>query len=281
MKTGVMNMAEAINAWDHTNQYGCDENFLGAIVWEKLQHNCLRHCDVKDCETDVLIPDHPEYDGFICEQIPPTFSGNSRVVLLSPEKYKYRRKRCYQSAKDCGSPLLKNIELHVGTTNEDRVIPTHVDHAEEYPHYFLASSDHVDIIERAILDNVEYLFVFEDDASFSPDFDEYLCRMMAALPSDWLGAMLGGQPQTDHARGYVDREKDGEALARVNGCLGMHAVMWNRAGMLRAYNHFTYWNRQTIDHSFSELQKSEPAFYAPSRWIVDIDEIAIQFGQDS
>ena len=281
MKTGVMDMAEAINAWKHTNQYGCDENFLGAVVWEKLQHSCLRHSDVKECDTDVLIPDHPKYDGFICERIPPTFSGKSRVVLLSPVKYEARRKRFYQSAKGCGSPLLENIEWHVGTTNEDRVIPKHFDHVGKYPHYYLATADHIDIIERAILDNVEYLFVFEDDASFSPDFDEYLCRMVAALPTDWLGAMLGGQPQTDHMRSYVDREKNGGVLARVDGCLGMHAVMWNRAGMLRAYEHFTYWNRMTIDQAFGTLQRLVPKFYAPSRWIVDIDEEAVQFGKDT
>jgi hypothetical protein len=279
MKTGLMNMAEAINAWNHNNQYTDDEKFLGEVVWDKLKHSCLRHSDVKECDTDVLIPDHPEYNGFICERIPPVFSGESRVVLLSPLKYKSRRKRFYQSAKECGSPLLENIEWHVGTTEKDRVLPVHFEHIKKRPHYFLATADHIDIIERAILDDVEYLFVFEDDASFIPAFDEYLCRMMAAMPADWLGAMLGGY--NNHKRSYVDREKDGEAIARVNGCIGMHGVMWNRAGMIRGHEHFTYWNRKVIDQAFSHLQKIEPKFYSPMRWIVNIDDKAIQYGKDS
>ena len=278
MKTGVMDMEGAIDGWEHTNQYGCDENFLGEIVWEKLKHSCLRHCDTVDCDTDVLIPNCPEYSGFICEQITPAFSEECRVVVLSPEKYASRRDRFFKSAEECGSPILADISWHVGTTKENRVIHSHVDHAGDHPHYYLASSDHIDIIEQAILDNVEYLMVFEDDATFHPEFDEYLCRMMAAMPTDWLGAMLGGQ--NDHAREYVDREVDGAAIARVTGCLGMHGVLWNREGMVRAFDHFTFWNRSTIDQSFRSLQQEDPRFYAPARWIVGIDELATQYGGD-
>ena len=91
--------------------------------------------------------------------------------------------------------------------------------------------------------------------------------------------MLGGQPETDNNRSFVN-DNTHNTLARVNGCLGMHGVMWNREGMIRAYNHFTYWNRMTIDQSFAGLQKEDMSFYAPAKWIVEIDDEATQFGGD-
>lgn len=278
MKTGCFHMAGEINRWKHNNRYGDDEEFLARVVWEKLKHDCLRHSH-NPVENDAPIPPHEPYNGFICEQIEPVFSIPHRCVFLSPEKFARRRERFLASAAE-HAPFLAPMEWHRGTTEKDRIIPRHFDHSEKHPHYFLATADHMDILEQAYLSGDELLFVFEDDAKFLPEFREFLLRMWLALPEGWMGAMLGGQGHSDGNRRHTTPPVP-KALARVAGCLGMHATLWNRAGMLRMWNHLHFWKSQTVDWSFAGLQREEPHFYAPAKWIVDIDPEAIQFGQDS
>lgn len=280
LKTGVFRMAEAIAAWPQNHRYGDDEAFLESIVWPSFYpRSFLRHCHAPNSPDDTPFPPHEPYDGFVCEQIHPTFKEEFSAVVLSPLKYENRRQKFFRSLEANGGFLRDKVAWWRGTTFESRVVPSHVDHAAEFPHYYLASRDHIDIIERGILNADKLLFVFEDDAIFEPDFEEFFLRMWIALPDDWKAAMLGGQPWTDGARAIVS-PGSAEALASVHGCLGMHGVLWNPAGMRRAFDHFTFWNRMTIDQAFRGLQGDEGGFYAPAKWIVQIDPDAIQFGQD-
>jgi hypothetical protein len=274
-------IAAAVDAWPHNYQYGDDEDFLGRIVWPVFYNteDFLRHCHRPNSPDDTPFPPHELYDGFVCEQIAPVFNLPFRAVVLSPERYAKRRAAFFESVEQHGGFLQGKIEWWVGKTAAERVVPSHVDHATEFPHYYLASRDHIDIIESAILDGTENLIVFEDDARFAPDFEEYLLRAWISKPDDWMALMLGGQPWTDDAREYVSPET-ANSLARVRGCLGMHGVLWNRAGMRRAFDHFTYWNRMTIDQAFRGLQHDKPHFYAPAKWIVDIASDVAQFGRD-
>jgi hypothetical protein len=278
IRTGTLDMGGEINRWKHNNKYGDDEDFLARVVWEHLKHDCLRHSH-NPVDKDRPIPQHEPYVGFVCEQIEPVFNIPHRCVYLSPEKYVRRRERFLASAAS-HAPFMAPMELHRGTTGQDRIIPEHFDHVGKHPHYFLATADHMDILEKSYLQGDELLFVFEDDARFLPDFREYLLRLWLALPDGWLGAMLGGQSHSDHNRRLTSPAYP-NAIARVDGCLGMHATMWNRAGMLRLWNHLHYWNRQTVDWAFTGLQREEPHFYAPARWIVDIDPGAVQYGNDT
>lgn len=52
---------------------------------------------------------------------------------------------------------------------------------------------HLDILERAIMDDVPSLLVLEDDATFMPTFAEDVAKFLAQLPDDWQCLMLGGQ----------------------------------------------------------------------------------------
>ncbi len=278
-KTGVIDIAGALSRRQPSGAYGDDETFLHEHVWPQVfPHDILRHTSRVTHEIDVLLPPQEPGDPHFGQQAPWTPDIPIKCVVLSPEKFKRRRERFFENFRASGC-FLPEPEWYRGKTTTERVIPSHVDHAEAHPHYYLASRDHIDIIEQAILDGTEYLLVFEDDAVIEPDFNEFFGRMWASLPDDWRGVMLGGAPWTDDAREYVSPET-AASLARVRGCLGMHATLWNRDGMRRAFDHFTYWNRMVIDQAFRGLQGDEPRFYAPAKWIVGIDPDAIQFGQD-
>lgn len=52
---------------------------------------------------------------------------------------------------------------------------------------------HRQVLEAAILDNVNSILVLEDDAVLVDDFESKVKKFLRAVPSDWEGLMLGGQ----------------------------------------------------------------------------------------
>lgn len=52
---------------------------------------------------------------------------------------------------------------------------------------------HMNILERAIMDDVECLLVLEDDAVFEEGFDWRVAAFMKKVPADWDCIMFGGQ----------------------------------------------------------------------------------------
>jgi hypothetical protein len=267
--------------WPDHSTYGDDENFLDAVIWPKFADTTdfIRHSFSPDSKLDTTFPDHAPYEGFVCEQIVPTFSESFEAFVISPEKYAVRRERFFASLSEHGGFLKDKVTWRKGKTQAERVVPPCVDHSSTYPHYYLASKEHIDLLEYGILKNLDYLFVFEDDAKFNPDFEEYFLRSFVSAPSDFKAIVLGGQPQTDDRRFHTNPPLP-HCLAEVRGTLGMHGTLWSRAGMLRAFDHFTYWNRMTIDQAFRGLQHDERGYYAPAKWVVEIDPLAKQFGRD-
>ena len=276
IKTGVFDMVNAINAWPHNFRYDDDEAFLADLVWPAFYPNdFLRHSIEVSSQDDTSFPSHGSWSGHVCERVTPQFTDwRGRAVVLNPDRFPNRLARFYESLERNGAFLRGHCERARATSLNELVVPRHFPHADSHPHYFAATRDHVRIIENAIVDNVEYLIVFEDDAEILPCFEEYFSQMWLALPEGWMGAMLGGQPWSDNARRAADFP---EALAWVNGCLGMHATLYSRAGLLRAYEHFTFWHRETIDQAFAGLQREEHNWFAPARWIVGIAPEASQF----
>ena len=276
IKTGVFNMLTAIQEWPHNFQYGDDEKLLADLVWPAFYPNdFLRHSIEVNSRDDAPFPNHSPCDGHVCERVIPRFSDwKGRAVVLNPDRFPNRLARFYESLDAHGAFLRGHCERVRATSLNELVVPQHFPQAGSHPHYFAATRDHIRIIETAIVDQVENLIVFEDDAQILPWFEEYFARMWLALPDGWMGAMLGGQPWSDNSRRYTDFS---DAFARVEGCLGMHATLYNRQGLLRAYEHFTYWHRTTIDQAFAGLQREEPTWFAPARWIVGIAPEASQF----
>ena len=281
IKTNAIDMRYLISQWPQNYQYGDDEAFLENVIWPQFYpHSFLRHSKHLGSLDDTAIPDSSGYKGFVCEPRTPetdVLETSTRCVVLSPRKYVKRRERFLESCHRHASMIARRLEVYVATDVSECVVPSHYSHHDTYPHYFAASRDHVRILERALLDGVETLLVFEDDAAFCQDFEEYFARMWLSCPTDAMGGMLGGQHQTDHQRQYTAWPL---ALAQVKGCLGMHGVWYRRRGMERAYDHFTYWHRETIDQAFVGLQKEDPHWYAPAKWVVEIDPAARQFGRD-
>lgn len=73
------------------------------------------------------------------------------------------------------------------------------------PPTWACKESHIQVIKQAVKDNVKRLFVFEDDALFTEDFNDKLEELYARLPEDWdmfyLGAWhLVSQP---YAEGLV------------------------------------------------------------------------------
>jgi len=284
---GDFSMRDAVDAWSHNNKYGDDEEFLWRVVWEhfKERDDFLMQSNRGPSAEEEGIPEHAPYEGFVGEQIHPEFKmpGRWRAVVLSPPHYARRRERFFKGLDLNGGFLRGRVDHWEGSTLGARVVPRHFDASAAHPHYYSATMDHRRILEEAILEDLDYIFVFEDDAMFREDFEEYVTRAWLALPDGWLGLMLGGAPHTDTARAYYT--VDGAvahptALARAEGCLGMHGMLWNREGMLRAWNHYDYHNRTIIDWACASLQKEEPHFYAPARWVVEVDGGAAQMGSD-
>jgi hypothetical protein len=52
---------------------------------------------------------------------------------------------------------------------------------------------HLNILERAIMDEVQSLLVLEDDAVFMKTFGQEVAEFLAKVPDDWQCLMLGGQ----------------------------------------------------------------------------------------
>ncbi len=276
---GKLDVSHFIKRVERAGRYGEDEEFLLNVIWPKIPSGqILRHTHAPVEPWERRWPTPNFGDTHFGEPIAPVATEGIRCVVLSPEHYARRREGFYASLKSSGCSI-REVEWYRAKTAKERAVPCHVDHAEAHPHYHLATRDHVDIIERSLIEGDEFLLVFEDDARFGADFDEFFARMMVALPDDWLGAMIGGAPWTDDAREYVSPET-ATSLALVRGCLGMHGVLWSRAGMRKAFDHFTYWNRMVIDQAFRGLQHDDPRFYAPAKWIVDIASDVAQFGRD-
>jgi hypothetical protein len=111
--------------------------------------------------------------------------------------------------------------------------------------------------------------VLEDDAFFTPDFDEILPEFMKALPNDWEQIYLGGQ---------LLYETDNPPI-RVNDSVYMpynvnrtHAFGVHKRGYAAIYDHLfnlPFVSGEHIDHHLGRLHESQKfKVYAPRRWIV-------------
>lgn len=276
IKRGALSMADEIGNWKHSGSYGDDELFLANVVWPRFYPSSfIRHSVEIGSSDDTPFPAHPPSPWHVCEQVAPEFpEWNGRIVVINPDRFKNRLARFTESARKHGGFMAARCERFAATPVKDITPPPNFDHFGTYPHYCAVTLDHRRIIDDAIRDGVETLIVFEDDAKFTPDAMEYFARMWLSLPEGWLGGMLGGQHYTDRNRRYTAHT---EALARVDGCLGMHAVFYSRAGLLVARDFFAQHESRTIDQAFVMLQKESPHWFAPAKWIVEIDPEATQF----
>jgi hypothetical protein len=125
---------------------------------------------------------------------------------------------------------------------------------------------HLNVIEQALNAKAESILIFEDDATFVPDFSKRAEEYIARLPDDWGQAYLGGQ----HLR---RAELVCEGVLRAANINRTHAyAIRGRPTMLAIYrwlNATKEWrNRNHIDHHYGRLHATRaiPA-YAPTVWL--------------
>ena len=300
-------LREQLANWRHNYKYGDDEAFLAQHVWERFRERndyCIHYNpehrhewhDPYTYPIPTYLSDPYSRNGnFICEPIKPdpnflhTLNPKLRPLgrevscpcfVISPAKYATRLDRFKASYKT--SEFLQTCELTVlqGTDTKDLVLPPEWQRDGMYPHYYAVTLDHIKLIRECIEKQYEQVIIFEDDARIRPDFDEFFARMLLALPKNAHGAMLGGQSWSDKYRVWPEDPTKNEYLAKVRGCMGTHAVFYRRSGLIRMLEHLNYWKHEIVDVAFAELQKIDHNWYAPARWIVDIDPEAKQYGED-
>lgn len=278
--TSRFDVAAALHGAPVVKDYGDDEAFLSGFVWPALKHDCLFHTSRKE---DVGEPFSPfpvpktrgDYIGKPVDHL--DIEGEKmRVVYLSPEKYAMRRERFLAAVGESNSFLSRApLEWWKATPHEATYPPPAFRQVRKRPHWWAATCDHLRIMEETLVSDAEFLLLLEDDAHFTPDFQETFWRAWAALPANWKALRLGW-----HAAGKTQEIHPGILHRSGPGGL-MIANLWNRNGLERAYDHFWHRRKMIIDIAFDDLRAKEPRdWYQPARQIVLKDPLAKQQGRD-
>jgi len=127
---------------------------------------------------------------------------------------------------------------------------------------------HLQILQDAMMDNIDILLVLEDDVRFCPNFTEKLIKFMRDVPSDWNGLMLGGQ---DHNPGPAPTDVEG--IVRSRNTQRTHAyVVRGKEAMQDLYRIWAASDRH-IDHLFAKWQ-CKWNVYQPQPFLCGQDETA-------
>jgi len=118
---------------------------------------------------------------------------------------------------------------------------------------------HRQILERAILDNVQQLLVLEDDLVLSPDFVPKVAAFLADVPDDWDQLMLGGQ----HIGGPPELVRPG--IVRCLNCHRTHAYAIRGRFMRDLYQRWVSCQGH-CDHIMGPFQKGYHV-YAPEPFV--------------
>jgi hypothetical protein len=274
VRTGSVDFRAARRDWPGSGAYGDDEAFLAARIWPVLRADALVHTSLGG---EVDFPPHAPCDGHVGERVALAMPADTRLVLLSPERYAKRRERCLESIAARGGFLNRlDLEWWKATPSEQLLPPPSFHQVRKVRHWWAATCDHLRIMEETLLSKHEYLFLLEDDAVLHPDFEELFWRAWATLPKDWKAMRLGWHEMggtVPVCPGVLDR------CGRQGGL--MIANLWNRTGLHRAYDHFWHRRKMIIDMAFQDLRKLEPRdWYQPAKMLVTKDPLAKQRGGD-
>jgi hypothetical protein len=265
----INNIEDLINNWSHNYEYGDDEKFLAEIIYPLFNNNILEHNsnNILISKSDTFIGNPTQTNLYI-----------DRFIVLTAKKYENRRKKFIEKIAESKILSSLNLEWWTGTDSSNRWKPYFWDDIAKnlgwLPHYFFATEDHKDIIENLLLDNISIALIMEDDAILIPEFDRIIFDLWNNVPKDWLAIQLGAQSWSNNRREYYN-----EKIYKSKGCIGQHAVLWNRRG-LKAFNNYLWrYDKDVVDNVFSKLQKESNQVYAPNKWITRIE--GMQYGQDN
>lgn len=130
---------------------------------------------------------------------------------------------------------------------------------------------HVQIIEQALMDDLDSILILEDDVFFEPGLREKLGKFLNAVPDDWQQIYLGGQHLFQRRQPPV---KVNEQVIRPFNVNRTHAFALHRRGMPIVYRWLTDYvkhsehPRHHVDHRLGALHATgNIKVYAPHRWL--------------
>lgn len=137
----------------------------------------------------------------------------------------------------------------------------HIGSKQRQAAYWACRASHLAVWSRAILDGVDNILIFEDDAGITEEFDANLQAFIAELPADYYGYQLGGYR-------WKGARKVTENCGLMLGCGALHAYGLSKAGLQRTYDHVQWHRTEDLDHATAMLHAEEPRYYCPRRWFV-------------
>jgi hypothetical protein len=281
VRTGAFSFSEMLDGWTGGKEFGEAEALLSSKLWPALSAEALVHSH-SPVHGEHPFPEHTEWGGFVGRRERPELPGRVRMVYLSPDRYAARRERFLNSLQENGGFLNDlTLERAVATPIEKSYIPATFKKFRGQRHWWAATRDHVEIMETTLAADYDWLFMFEDDASFTPEFNELFWRAFASLPPKWKAMRIGWNAKWDKRRGGNPVIHPGVLhRCNVNG-QGMYATFWNRTGLERFYDHMWHRRKMLIDEAFEDLRRKEPRdWYQPAKRIVEVDQLATQLGND-
>lgn len=198
-----------------------------------------------------------------------------RVVLINLRRRPDRLANFRQQQVDKGWPAyLSQPEIFEAIDGNVVGIPT----------YFVSGGgawgclrSHVNILERALMDKVASVLVFEDDVCWLPTLSEKLQEFMSKVPNDWDQLMLGGQ-----VRASEQVVVNGKVIEGVNRCrsAGRTHAYAIRGSALKDLLRLWYECNRHCDHVLAEWHRDWKV-YSPSPPLFGQDESKSDIGRES
>jgi hypothetical protein len=129
---------------------------------------------------------------------------------------------------------------------------------------FGCMQSHRQILERAILDDVQRLLVLEDDLCLDDGFAEKIAGFLEVVPDDWEQLMLGGQHFGTPPQVVVPAQGDRPAVVRCTNCQRTHLYAIRAGRFMRAL--YQRWMSTTSGHCDIVMGPMQANYrvYAPS-----------------
>jgi hypothetical protein len=129
---------------------------------------------------------------------------------------------------------------------------------------------HRQVLERALMDDVDSLFVLEDDACLRPGFPEAVQGFLAKVPDDWDQLMFGGQHTGARPRpmpeGGVSSGATSSGIVRCANCHRTHAYAIRGEFLRRLYQEWVSLTGH-CDHIMGAVQ-AQFHVYAPDPFLI-------------
>lgn len=180
-----------------------------------------------------------------------------RCYMISLNRSSERRKRFWEGFKSIHWPFAEPTEIRAIDSVHKVPIPDQFRQDDLGAYGCLRS--HQRILEDALNLGLTSIFILEDDAIFSDDFDNALVGFLSELPTDWQGIMLGGQHVLPATPIFAH-------VVKVNRACRTHAYGLRGEWLAQVYKSISMYT----DHLDKEISRHQKDFnvYAPAKWII-------------